>query len=52
MTSMLPYEEPVSWRIYPKEYIVAEKIQTIYERGSANSRAKDIYPSQFRFQLI
>ena len=43
MKSLLPYEEPVSWRIYPIEYIVAEKIQTLYERGSANSRAKDIF---------
>jgi predicted nucleotidyltransferase component of viral defense system len=25
------------------EYIVAEKLETLYDRGSANSRAKDIY---------
>lgn len=43
MPSLLPHEEPVSWKIYPIEYIVAEKLQTLLDRGSANSRAKDIY---------
>ena len=43
MASILTYEEPVSWKIYPIQYIVAEKIQTLYERGSANSRAKDVF---------
>lgn len=43
MPSLLNYEEPVSWKIYPIEYIVAEKLQTFFDRGSANSRAKDIY---------
>lgn len=33
----------MSWRIYPIEYIIAEKIQTLLDRGSANSRAKDVY---------
>ncbi len=43
MSSVLEYEEPVSWKVYPIEYIVAEKIQTLFDRGSANSRSKDIY---------
>lgn len=34
---------PVSWRIYPLEFIFAEKLQTLLERGSTNSRAKDVY---------
>lgn len=43
MPSLLSHEEPVSWKIYPIEYIVAEKLQTLFDRGSANSRAKDVY---------
>ncbi len=43
MPSLLQYENPVSWKIYPMEYIVAEKLETLYDRGSASSRAKDIY---------
>jgi hypothetical protein len=34
---------PLSWRVYPLEFIFAEKLQTLLARGSANSRAKDIY---------
>lgn len=43
MPSVLKHEEPVTWKIYPIEYIVGEKIETLFDRGSANSRAKDIY---------
>lgn len=43
MPSLLIHEEPVSWKIYPIEYIVAEKLQTLFDRGSANSRTKDVY---------
>ena len=35
--------EPVSWHIYPMEFIFAEKLQTLFERGALNSRAKDVY---------
>ncbi len=49
MPSVLEYEEPVTWRIYPIEYIIAEKIQTLFDRGSANSRAKDIYDLIYLF---
>ncbi len=43
MPSVLEYETPISWKVYPMEYIVAEKLETLYDRGSANSRAKDVY---------
>lgn len=49
MPSVLEYEEPVTWKVYPIEYIVAEKIQTLFDRGSANSRAKDIYDLIYLF---
>lgn len=43
MPSLLNHETPVSWKVYPVEYIFAEKLETLYDRGSASSRAKDIY---------
>lgn len=43
LLSILPDSAPISWSVYPVEQIVAEKLQTLFERGSANSRAKDIY---------
>lgn len=43
MPSVLEQQPPVSWKVYPMEYIIAEKLETLYDRGSANSRAKDIY---------
>ena len=43
MPSLLDHETPVSWKVYPIEYIFAEKLETLYDRGSASSRAKDIY---------
>ena len=41
--SLLKSEKPISWRVYPSEYIFSEKLQTLVARGSANSRAKDVY---------
>jgi predicted nucleotidyltransferase component of viral defense system len=41
--SILPGEKPVSWKVYPPEYIFSEKLQTLVARGNANSRAKDVY---------
>lgn len=49
MWSILDHESPVTWRIYPIEFIVAEKLQTLFDRGSANSRAKDIYDLNYLF---
>ena len=43
MPSLIQHEMPVSWRVYPIEYIFAEKLQTLFDRGSTNSRANDIY---------
>lgn len=41
--SLLSSEKPVSWKVYPPEYILSEKLQTLVARGNANSRAKDVY---------
>lgn len=43
MLSILPDSKPVSWSVYPLEYIFAEKLEALFSRGSANSRAKDVY---------
>lgn len=43
MASLLPEMEPVSWLIYPLESVLAEKLEALLRRGSANSRAKDVY---------
>ena len=39
----IPGEKPISWMIYPIESIYAEKLETFVSRGSANSRAKDLF---------
>jgi predicted nucleotidyltransferase component of viral defense system len=49
MPSLLEHEAPVVWKIYPVEYIIAEKLQTLLDRGSANSRAKDVYDLIYLF---
>jgi predicted nucleotidyltransferase component of viral defense system len=36
-------DDSLSWQIYPVETIVAEILQTLIERGSENSRAKDVF---------
>lgn len=43
MRSILVENKPVSWSVYPLEYIFAEKLEALFSRGSANSRAKDVY---------
>lgn len=43
MPSLLADQTPISWKVYPIEYILAEKLETLCIRGSANSRAKDVY---------
>lgn len=37
----------LSWHVYPVETIVAEKLQTLMDRGGNNSRAKDIFDLHF-----
>ena len=36
-------EGELSWQVYPIETILAEKLQTLIDRGADNSRAKDIF---------
>lgn len=36
-------DEDISWQVYPVETIIAEKLQTLIERGDENSRAKDVF---------
>lgn len=43
MPSILPDSKPISWSVYPMEYIFAEKLEALFSRGAASSRAKDIY---------
>lgn len=43
MRSIFAGEKPVSWKVYPIETIFAEKLETLVSRGSANSRAKDMF---------
>ena len=40
----------LSWLVYPIETIIAEKLQTLVERGCNSSRAKDIYDLYFYLQ--
>jgi len=42
--------ETLSWRVYPPEFILSEKLQTLVERADANSRAKDVYDLVWLFQ--
>lgn len=47
--SLLPDSEPLSWKVYPLEFIYSEKLETLVKRGSQNSRAKDIYDMTILF---
>lgn len=42
MPSLLTTDSKTSWRVYPPEFIFSEKLQTLVNRGSGNSRAKVI----------
>lgn len=48
--SLLPGEKPISWKVYPPEFIFSEKLQTLVNRASANSRAKDVYDLVLLFE--
>ncbi len=52
MPSILASEAPVTWSIYPFEFIFAEKMEALFSRGSNNSRSKDIYDMQLIFGKI
>jgi hypothetical protein len=47
MKSCIAGMHPVSWSVYPIEYIVAEKLEAMFSRGSTNSRSKDIFDLNF-----
>ena len=47
MNSFLEGIVPVSWSVYPVDYIIAEKLEALFSRGSTNSRAKDIFDLNF-----
>ncbi len=36
-------KEDLSWKVYPIETIIAEKLEALIKRGSVGSRAKDVY---------
>jgi predicted nucleotidyltransferase component of viral defense system len=50
MPSILSQSKPVSWSVYPYEYIFAEKLEALFSRASANSRSKDIYDMPLIFK--
>lgn len=48
--SLIPGEKPISWKVYPPEYIFSEKLQTLVNRASLNSRGKDVYDLVLLFE--
>ncbi len=42
-TKELLSNDELSWLVYPVETIIAEKLQTLMDRGGGNSRSKDMY---------
>ena len=46
-TSSLIFDEEISWKIYPLESIVSEKLHALISRGSISSRSKDIFDINF-----
>lgn len=46
-TTELIGNDEISWLVYPVETIIAEKFQTLIERGGDNSRAKDVFDLYF-----
>lgn len=43
LSSLMNLYENVSWKIYPVEFICAEKIHSIFSKGDLNTRGKDVY---------
>ena len=43
LESSLDLYEPLSWSIYPAEYIIADKLHATVSRSGESTRAKDIY---------
>ena len=51
MPSLLSFDSQTSWRVYPPEFIFSEKLQTLVERASGNSRAKDVHDMALLFEM-
>jgi predicted nucleotidyltransferase component of viral defense system len=43
INSVLNLFDPFEWKVYPKEFIAAEKIHCLLDRGDLNTRGKDVY---------
>lgn len=43
LKSALDLYEPLSWSVYPHEYIIADKLHALISREGESTRAKDIY---------
>lgn len=43
MSSIIDTFEPLSWRIYPPEFIISEKLEALISREGFSSRSEDIY---------
>jgi hypothetical protein len=52
LTPAIEGENPISWKVYPVESIYAEKLETLVSRGSANSRAKDLFDLVVLFEEV
>ena len=50
MPSLLSFDSKTSWRVYPPEFIFSEKLQTLVNRKSGNSRAKDVHDMGLLFE--
>lgn len=44
--------EPISWKVYPPEFIYSEKLETLVKRAAENSRAKDYHDLAILFPII
>ncbi len=52
LPSIVQLDSSVSWKVFPLEYIFAEKLQTFIQRGSGNSRSKDVFDLIFIYDKI
>ncbi|MBC75713.1 MAG: hypothetical protein CME64_06835 [Halobacteriovoraceae bacterium] len=43
LSSEVDLYEPISWSVYPHEYIIADKLHALISREGDSTRAKDIY---------
>jgi predicted nucleotidyltransferase component of viral defense system len=50
-TECLLTKAEISWRVYPREVIVAEKLHSFFSRPLGNSRSKDLYDLFFHLPL-